>query len=98
MAHRRRDSCHRFRNRSLGQVNVGAGEKLVVNTTGQVLNPAIDENIFSNYGLIDVLGTEQSRAEIDFNHSGTGVTGTGTTRLLKFTVIPLTRLVTVQLL
>jgi T5SS/PEP-CTERM-associated repeat protein len=64
-----------FENRSLGQVHVGIGETLVVNSTGQFINPAVSEELLSNYGLIDVLGTETTRAEINFNRTPSLVTG-----------------------
>jgi PEP-CTERM motif len=68
-------SVGQFRNRALGQVHVAAAEKLVVNSTGQFFNPLNDEELLSNYGLIDVLGTEQNRAEINFNYTPNNVTG-----------------------
>jgi T5SS/PEP-CTERM-associated repeat protein len=86
-------SVGQFRNRALGQVHVAASEKLVVNSTGQFgLSPAIDEELLSNYGLIDVLGTEQNRAEIDFNYTPTNVTGSNavTRPFINFRPAPLT--------
>jgi T5SS/PEP-CTERM-associated repeat protein len=68
-------SVGQFLNRSLGQVHVAASQTLVVNSTGSFANPAQDQELMSNYGLIDVLGTEQNRAEIDFNYTPSNVTG-----------------------
>ena len=68
-----------FRNRSLGQVHVAAGDKLVVNSTGDfIANSTTSEQLLSNYGLMDVLGTETTRAELDFNASPTPITGSTT--------------------
>ncbi len=72
-------SVLQFRNRVLGNVRVGAGQKLLVDATGvstEVDNiplPGEQEHPLSNYGVIDVLGTEDERAEIEFRR-GPGVT------------------------
>jgi T5SS/PEP-CTERM-associated repeat protein len=59
-----------FTNRSLGRVQVGAGQKLVVTSTGRFnTSSKITELPLSNWGLIEVLGTETSRAEIDFQRN-----------------------------
>lgn len=68
-------SVGQFLNRSLGQVHVAASQTLVVNITGSFAVPAQDQELMSNYGLIDVLGTDQNRAEIDFNYTPSNVTG-----------------------
>ena len=61
-----------FRNRVLGQVRVGAGQKLSIEAIGNYTEndnvPMPDEQEYplSNYGVISVLGTETARAEIEF--------------------------------
>ena len=64
-----------FRNRVLGEVRVGAGEVLLIDATGNYNEPDNDplpdepEYPLSNYGLIEVIGTETQRAEIEFLRS-----------------------------
>lgn len=64
-----------FRNRALGQVTVGAGEKLSIAATGlyaemdNIPIPGEQEYPLSNYGVISALGTETSRAEIEFDRA-----------------------------
>ena len=71
-------SVLQFRNRVLGEVRVGAGQKLLVDATGSFLAvpnipvPGEEEYPLSNYGVIGVLGTDTERAEIEFER-GPGV-------------------------
>lgn len=63
-----------FRNRVLGEVSVSAGEKLSISASGEfpepdpvvIPVPGPPDYPLLNYGLIDVLGTETARAEIEF--------------------------------
>jgi hypothetical protein len=61
-----------FRNRALGRVQVNADETFRFTATGSysevdnVPLPDEEEYPLSNYGVIDVLGTETARAEIEF--------------------------------
>lgn len=71
-------SVLQFRNRVLGEVRVGAGQKLLVDATGSFLAvpnipvPGEEEYPLSNYGVVQVLGTDTERAEIEFRR-GPGV-------------------------
>jgi T5SS/PEP-CTERM-associated repeat protein len=68
-------SVLQFRNRVFGEVRVGAGQSLLVDSTGSfapVLNEPVlggPEYPLSNYGLIEVLGTETELAEIEFRRA-----------------------------
>lgn len=66
-----------FRNRALGEVRVAAGEKLLVEATGSYTALPTEDYPFFNYGLMEVVGTETTRSEIEFNRtlpSSTAVT------------------------
>jgi T5SS/PEP-CTERM-associated repeat protein len=59
-----------FDNRSLGQVRVTAGQKLLITSTGEFQTGSQStREPLSNYGLIEVIGTETARAEIEFDRS-----------------------------
>jgi hypothetical protein len=63
-----------FRNRVLGRVSVNGGQELLIDTTGiyeesDLPVPGGPEYPLSNYGVIDVLGTETARAEIHFRRT-----------------------------
>lgn len=68
-------SVLQFRNRVLGQVLVGAGQNLQINASGSYAVagnlplPGGPEYPFTNYGVIDVLGTQNARAEIVFDRN-----------------------------
>ncbi len=68
-------SVLQFRNRVLGEVRVDAGQKLLVDSTGQYTEadnfplPDEEEYPLSNYGLIKVTGTETELAEIEFRRT-----------------------------
>ena len=55
-----------FRNRYLGEVRVGAGETLIIDSSAQFSSGALDQDPLVNYGLIEVIGTEDLRAELEF--------------------------------
>lgn len=76
-------STLQFRNRVLGQILVGAGQNLIFNASGAYTEadnvPLPDEQEYplSNYGVVDVLGTQNARAEINFNRNPVGVPASG---------------------
>ena len=53
-----------FHNRYYGRVRVGAGETLQINATAASTVPT-DPSSLMNYGLIEVIGTEEARAVLD---------------------------------
>lgn len=56
-----------FRNRYYGQVRVGQGESLVIDSTSEFLGTLVQENYpLFNFGLIEVLGTEDQPAALEF--------------------------------
>lgn len=57
-----------FRNRYLGEVRVGPGEKLLVDSASEFRS---DQDLppLVNWGVIQVLGTEDQRAEIEFDRA-----------------------------
>ncbi|MGD9634461.1 MAG: dockerin type I domain-containing protein [Pirellulales bacterium] len=88
-------STLQFRNRVLGQVQVGAGQLLKFESTGAYTEtdnipvPNEQEYPLSNYGVIDVLGTETARAEVQFDRNPvTMPAGTNVTR--PFLNLPIT--------
>lgn len=56
-----------FNNRYLGQVRVLAGETLVINSEATLL-PPMHRPPLANWGVIEVLGNETARAELEFDH------------------------------
>ena len=59
-----------FRNRYLGQVRVNAGESLLVAATSEFIEgDAFEDEPLVNFGLIEVTGEVQSRAELEFERS-----------------------------
>ena len=89
-------SVLQFRNRVLGEVRVGANQKLLVESTGSYLEsdniPVNSEPEYplSNYGLIEVLGTETARAEVEFDRNQvTNPTATDFTRPFLNLQVPL---------
>lgn len=65
-------STGRFQNRVLGQVRVGAGQKLLVNATGR-FNATLNQEPMINYGLMEIVGNAQNRAEIEFDRADSSV-------------------------
>jgi hypothetical protein len=60
-------SVGQFRNRALGQVRVGAGQTLVIAANGRFdASEMSDQLPLQNYGLIEVIGNSQARAELEF--------------------------------
>jgi hypothetical protein len=61
-----------FDNRSLGRIRVNAGQTLLINSTSQFTANDLAtpfRETMQNYGLIEVLGTDQARAELEFQRS-----------------------------
>ena len=57
-----------FNNRYYGQVRVSAGEKLKI-ISDATLPPPLHRVPLANWGVIEVFGTEDSRAEIEFDRT-----------------------------
>lgn len=57
-----------FRNRYFGEIRVGAGQKLVIDSSSEFRNPS-DQEPFANWGLIQVIGTAEQRAELEFERA-----------------------------
>jgi T5SS/PEP-CTERM-associated repeat protein len=55
-----------FNNRYFGEVRVDAGHRLVIDSSSQFAGSGVDAAPLSNYGLIQVIGTAEARAEIEF--------------------------------
>ncbi len=55
-----------FRNRYYGQVQVRAGEKLTIDSSSEFSASGMDAEPMMNFGLIEVIGTVDSRAELEF--------------------------------
>jgi T5SS/PEP-CTERM-associated repeat protein len=87
-------SVMQFRNRVLGEVRVGAGQTLLVDASGDYTEtdnlplPGEPEYPLSNYGLIEVLGTDTARAEIEFQRAP-GVVGAPAEPIRPFLNLPL---------
>jgi T5SS/PEP-CTERM-associated repeat protein len=69
-------SVLQFRNRVLGEVRVGAGQTMVIKSTGTYtqgdnvpINTEPEEYPLSNYGLIQVQGTVDAPAEVEFQRN-----------------------------
>ncbi len=69
-------SVLQFRNRVLGTVGVAPGQKLLIEASGAYnqednvpVNTEPEEYPLSNYGVIDVLGTQYATAEIEFDRN-----------------------------
>ena len=69
-------SVLQFRNRVLGEVRVGAAQTLVIKSTGTYTQPdnipvntETEEYPLSNYGLIQVQGTIEAPAELEFQRN-----------------------------
>lgn len=67
-------STGRFQNRVLGQVRVGAGQKLMVDITGE-FNITLNQEPMISYGLMEIVGNSQSRAELEFDRATSSVVG-----------------------
>jgi len=67
-----------FRNRALGEIRVGAGEKLLIDSKGR-FNPSMSDTELplQNFGLIEVLGNETTRAELEFVRSPSDLSSGG---------------------
>ncbi|MCI0491971.1 MAG: hypothetical protein L0Z07_03425 [Planctomycetes bacterium] len=61
-------STGRFRNRVLGEVRVAAGEQLLFDVAGEFVGTNPEEPLV-NYGLLQVLGNETARAELEFDRA-----------------------------
>jgi hypothetical protein len=57
-----------FRNRYFGEIRVNSGQKLVVDSTSE-WRTATDSVPMVNWGLIEVVGTPEARAEIEFERA-----------------------------
>lgn len=55
-----------FRNRYFGQVRVSYGESLVIDSSSEFIGSALEAYPLINFGLIEVLGTEDAPAELEF--------------------------------
>jgi T5SS/PEP-CTERM-associated repeat protein len=64
-----------FRNRFFGEIRVNAGQKLLVHATSEFINPMQDLAPMINWGLIEVIGTPEARAEIEFERALTTTEG-----------------------
>jgi T5SS/PEP-CTERM-associated repeat protein len=58
-----------FWNRYFGEIRVGAGQKLLVDATSEFVSEPPDEQPLINWGLIDIIGTPEARAEIEFERA-----------------------------
>ncbi len=58
-----------FRNRFFGEIVVNAGQKLLVHATSEFIDPVQDVPPLVNWGLIEVIGTPEARAEIEFERA-----------------------------
>jgi len=71
-------SVLQFRNRVLGDVLVGPGQQLLIEASGaydeadNIPDNSEPEYPMTNYGLIEVVGTETARAEIQFERNVVG--------------------------
>ena len=54
-----------FRNRYLGQVRVGPAQSLLIDSSAEFDPDEIDEEPLINFGLIEVIGTVDARAELE---------------------------------
>ena len=59
----------RFRNRYLGEIRVGAGQKLLFDSSSEFQQPATDLEPLLNFGTIELIGTSDARAEIEFERA-----------------------------
>jgi T5SS/PEP-CTERM-associated repeat protein len=55
-----------FRNRYFGQVRVGLGESLIIDSTSEFTNATLNAYPLSNFGLIELIGTLEQPAELEF--------------------------------
>jgi T5SS/PEP-CTERM-associated repeat protein len=55
-----------FRNRYFGQVRVSEGESLIIDSTAEFVNEVQNQYPLINFGLIEVLGTADQPAELEF--------------------------------
>jgi hypothetical protein len=62
-----------FRNRYLGVVSVDPGQSLLVQSTAEIV-AAANQDAMVNFGVIRVHGTEDSRAQIEFERALAGTT------------------------
>ena len=58
-----------FNNRYFGEIRVGGGEKLLIDASAD-LSAGTGSPVLTNYGVIQVLGTGDLRAELEFDRAG----------------------------
>ncbi len=58
-----------FRNRYLGEVRVGPNEHLIIDSSSQVVDASSDITALANYGVMQVFGTEDAKAELEFERA-----------------------------